>query len=142
MVDPLRGPVGHQQHQIIIIAVAAPGREPQVVADLQTDPPVPVIDNDPGLTCRVAFVFSAEGKQVAFIVIMKAPFRRDKNQTIVALSVFHDNSRTGNRRIEFLSQILHPCHRGTLHIFNRKIAVSEETRGESFGQYQQIERFV
>lgn len=75
-------PVGDVQRQIVILLIARPDRETQVVADLGQDAPAAPFENFTPVAGLVVQMFAGHAEQVAFVIGMHLAARLDQQEAV------------------------------------------------------------
>ena len=101
-------PVGDIQRQVIIVAVARPHREAQVVADQRQNAPAAPLEYHALVTRFIVMMLIRHAEQVAFIVKMHFPFRLNQQKTVHWPALGLQGGTTRDQRVCLLRFGMHP----------------------------------
>ena len=103
-------PVGNIQRQVVIVAVARPHREAQVVADQRQNTPAAPLEHHALVTRFIVMMLIRHAEQVAFIVKMHFPFRLHQQEAVHRPAIRLQGGAPGDQRVGLLRFGMHPGH--------------------------------
>ena len=127
------GPVGDIQSQIVIVPVARPHRETQVIANQRQNAPAAPCQHDTFVARNIVMVLVSHPEQMALIISMHVPSRFHEQKTVYRPESGLQCAATGNQRVGAQRLLSHPGN----HIFFRHRLFGGfhcKTGGEHFRQ--------
>ena len=104
-----RRPASYVENHVVIVPVARPDREPQVVTDLQQDAPAFVFRDHAPVSAGVFLVLAAVSEEVAFVVMHRRTVGTDEIEPVEVAAVLFYGYAAGQRGSFLPGRPSHPC---------------------------------
>ena len=135
------GPVGHEDDGVIVVAVAQPNGEAQVVANRQQETYAAPFHDDAPVARDEALSLAAVAEEVSLVVVLEGPVRPDEEESVCASAGIGRNLQrdaAGDGGAEFRCLALHPGETGAGFLLHGRSLEGGEAGGEHFREDVQV----
>ncbi len=137
-VVPRRRPVRGVHEQVVVVAVAAPQREAQVVAHQGPDAEILQAERHELAARRIVLVLARQPEQVALVVVIEIAVGAHENHAIHVCAAVLDDQAAANDGPDPAGRVRHPGDRAAVHAFRIGLRVHRESGREHFREHDQV----
>ena len=138
MVASALWPIGHIEQQVIAFYIAAPNREPQIVADERADFPTLPCCHQLTLTGGVGLMLGCEREQMSLVVAFVATIWAHPHQPVEVVATFLGDEAARYNSIHLASLFGKPTHRLARHGFCQLFGIHAKACGEHLWQHYHV----